>query len=241
MKTDPLPVGLEALPAKWRKQADDAMILSREHDHIGDGGNSHAFRKEARVRREQADELEAVLSAEPRQQERPPLCVCGHDADAHGNDGHGACGEPRCRKGGCKQFTLEATEPCQQEPERCYPTSGRLLSASPIRATEPRPPAAAVDPQQEQEQAMTDTYVEDGLLIILADDAWEVWCGADGENIINAHLIGSNPSRDAAIAGAREELLELADRLGKHLPLTAPTSPRRERCSPPSHALRQPL
>ena len=65
----------------------------------------------------------------------------------------------------------------------------------------------------------TDTYIEDGLLIIFADDAWEVWCGADGENIINAHLIGSNPSREAAGAGAREELLELADRLSKHLPL----------------------
>ena len=110
-------------------------------------------------------------------------------------------------------------------------------AAETLVAERARPPAAAVDPQQEQEQAMTDTYVEDGLLIILADDAWEVWCGADGENIINAHLIGSNPSREAAIAGAREELLELADRLGKHLPLTAPHVPtRRERCSPPSHA-----
>ncbi len=59
---------------------------------------------------------------------------------------------------------------------------------------------------------------EDGLLIIYIDDAWEVWCGADGENIINAHLIGSNPLREAAITEAREELLELADRLSKYLP-----------------------
>ena len=43
LKTNPLPAGFEALPTKWRKQADDAMILSTEHDHISDGGNSHAF------------------------------------------------------------------------------------------------------------------------------------------------------------------------------------------------------
>ena len=56
MKTDPvLPVGLEALLAKWRELAEQSELdgdlccaITREHD---------------------ADELEAVLSAEPRQQE----------------------------------------------------------------------------------------------------------------------------------------------------------------------------
>jgi hypothetical protein len=39
------------------------------------------------------------------------VCVCGHDANAHGNDGTGHCGATReCRAGKCKQFQAAVSE-----------------------------------------------------------------------------------------------------------------------------------
>ena len=43
-------------------------------------------------------------------------------------------------------------------------------------------------------------------LLIIEIDGWEVWCGADGDNIINAHLIGSAPTRAEALAKAEASL-----------------------------------
>lgn len=53
----------------------------------------------------------------------------------------------------------------------------------------------------------------DGLLITDVAGEWEVWCGADGENIINAHLIGRGDTKTAAVADAIAETETLLLRL----------------------------
>lgn len=45
-----------------------------------------------------------------------------------------------------------------------------------------------------------------------ADPQFEVWCGVDGDNIINAHIIGEGATRQEAVQGAvthLESLLEV--------------------------------
>lgn len=46
-------------------------------------------------------------------------------------------------------------------------------------------------------------------------DEVEVWCGVDGDNIINAHIIGLGATRDEAIAAAvahlEQTLVELQE------------------------------
>lgn len=54
---------------------------------------------------------------------------------------------------------------------------------------------------------------EEGLLVTNIDGAWEVWCGADGDNIINAHLVGTGPTRDGAVADAVRHLESIVARL----------------------------
>lgn len=60
--TDPvLPVGLEALPAKWRKEASDLYNNGKGRDQrIKD-----LLQARAEEKADAADELEAVLSTEP--------------------------------------------------------------------------------------------------------------------------------------------------------------------------------
>ena len=48
-----------------------------------------------------------------------------------------------------------------------------------------------------------------GIAIYHQDGEYEVWCGVDGDNIINAHVIGTGETRDAAISEA-VQYLELA-------------------------------
>lgn len=55
--------------------------------------------------------------------------------------------------------------------------------------------------------------VAEGLLITNVSGEWEVWCGADGENIINAHLIGHGDTKAAAVAEAITETVTLLRRL----------------------------
>jgi hypothetical protein len=46
-----------------------------------------------------------------------------------------------------------------------------------------------------------------GLVIYRDDQQYEVWCGVDdGDNIINAHIIGTGPTRDEAVAEAVQHL-----------------------------------
>lgn len=54
---------------------------------------------------------------------------------------------------------------------------------------------------------------EEGLLVTDVDGEWEVWCGADGDNIINAHLIGTGADRDVAVADAVRHLEAIIQRL----------------------------
>lgn len=58
-----------------------------------------------------------------------------------------------------------------------------------------------------------DRLISDGLLITDVAGVWEVWCGADGENIINAHLIGIGDTKAAAVANAIKETETLLTRL----------------------------
>ncbi len=44
--------------------------------------------------------------------------------------------------------------------------------------------------------------MNDTLAIYKVGDIYEVWCGCDGDNIINAHIIGEGTSRDAAVGDA---------------------------------------
>jgi hypothetical protein len=60
---------------------------------------------------------------------------------------------------------------------------------------------------------MTGKLVSEGLLITDVAGQWEVWCGADGENIINAHLIGRGDTKAAAVADAIKETETLLIRL----------------------------
>lgn len=60
---------------------------------------------------------------------------------------------------------------------------------------------------------MSGKLVSEGLLITNVDGEWEVWCGADGENIINAHLIGQGATRELAVADAIRETETLLTRL----------------------------
>lgn len=39
-------------------------------------------------------------------------------------------------------------------------------------------------------------------IVIYRDDEYEVWCGVDGDNTINATVIGTGPTRDVAVADA---------------------------------------
>jgi hypothetical protein len=55
--------------------------------------------------------------------------------------------------------------------------------------------------------------VSEGLLITNVAGEWEVWCGADGENIINAHLIGHGATKAEAVADAIKDTQELLIRL----------------------------
>ena len=43
-------------------------------------------------------------------------------------------------------------------------------------------------------------------IVIYKTDEYEVWCGVDGDNIINAHIIGIGPTRDVAVADAVKHL-----------------------------------
>lgn len=43
-------------------------------------------------------------------------------------------------------------------------------------------------------------------LVIYRDNHYEVWFGVDGDNIINAHVIGTGPTRDTAVADAVQHL-----------------------------------
>ena len=63
---------------------------------------------------------------------------------------------------------------------------------------------------------MSDKVIAEGLLITNVDGQWEVWCGADGENIINAHLIGQGPTKAAAVKDAINETKALLHRLRGH-------------------------
>lgn len=60
---------------------------------------------------------------------------------------------------------------------------------------------------------MSRVLVSDGLLITNVAGDWEVWCGADGENIINAHLIGRGDTKAAAVTDAIAETETLLRRL----------------------------
>lgn len=60
---------------------------------------------------------------------------------------------------------------------------------------------------------ITPRLVSEGLLITDVAGEWEVWCGADGENIINAHLIGRGTTKAAAVADAIAETVTLLRRL----------------------------
>lgn len=62
----------------------------------------------------------------------------------------------------------------------------------------------------------------DGLLIVEVDGEWEVWCGADGDNIINAHLIGLDQTRQAAIENALQELNRLTRAIVAEVERTEP-------------------
>lgn len=55
--------------------------------------------------------------------------------------------------------------------------------------------------------------VAEGLLITDVAGEWEVWCGADGENIINAHLIGCGDTKATAVTDAIRETETLLLRL----------------------------
>lgn len=44
------------------------------------------------------------------------------------------------------------------------------------------------------------------IVIYRDEDGYEVWCGVDGDNIINAHIIGIGPTRDEAVLNAVEDL-----------------------------------
>ena len=55
--------------------------------------------------------------------------------------------------------------------------------------------------------------VSEGLLITDVEGEWEVWCGADGDNIINAHLIGCGETKEAAVNEAINETEILLGRL----------------------------
>lgn len=60
---------------------------------------------------------------------------------------------------------------------------------------------------------MSGRLVSQGLLITDVAGEWEVWCGADGDNIINAHLIGRGDTKAAAVADAIKDTEELLARL----------------------------
>jgi len=60
---------------------------------------------------------------------------------------------------------------------------------------------------------MSGKLVSEGLLITDVDGEWEVWCGADGEDIINAHLIGRGATKAAAVGDAIVETETLLARL----------------------------
>ena len=99
---------LRGLSQQWREMATAASTLAAQYDLAGgdDAGNAHAFRKEARVRREQVDELDAeiaLLADVPPPQlsgldeledglvgifERPDIyeAFAGHCAHTHLND-----------------------------------------------------------------------------------------------------------------------------------------------------------
>ncbi len=48
--------------------------------------------------------------------------------------------------------------------------------------------------------------MNDSIVIYLDSDGYEVWCGVDGDNIINAHIIGCGTTRDDAVRAAVEHL-----------------------------------
>jgi hypothetical protein len=119
MKTDPvLPVGLEALPATWRAKALDLRLM-------------HLY-PQAQLCEMHASELETVLSAEPRQQED----IIGRMSTEafraeHAND---APVHPHDIVRFSQKDMDRATKPLHVEIEKLK-----------REATEPRPPAAAVD------------------------------------------------------------------------------------------------
>lgn len=51
------------------------------------------------------------------------------------------------------------------------------------------------------------------LVIYREDGQYEVWCGVDGDNIINAHIIGVGVTRDLAVAEAVTYLESALDAL----------------------------
>ena len=61
--------------------------------------------------------------------------------------------------------------------------------------------------------------VANGLLITCIAGPWEIWCGADGENIINAHLIGVGPTVGAALTEAIQTTETLLVRLRRQATL----------------------
>ena len=51
------------------------------------------------------------------------------------------------------------------------------------------------------------------LVIYREGQEYEVWCGVDGDNIINAHIIGTGLTRDDAVADAVQYLEAALDAL----------------------------
>lgn len=71
---------LTALVAKWREFAKDADRLATKSDAKNDGANSHAFRKERRVWKSCADELDAALQqAAPARSAWQPIATAPKD------------------------------------------------------------------------------------------------------------------------------------------------------------------
>ena len=171
MKTDPAPpVGLEALRQRLKLYRDNVQCgyterfenaAERFYRQTGfmapgksvpmemrqdEGERTKAWAKFQDAERDQfvADltELEAVLSAEPRQQEPTTLeCPCCGD-DGAVSDAEGCFYDGQSLVCGCPGHVS-----CDSESEP-YISNGDepcLMCAEPLEATEPRPPAAAVD------------------------------------------------------------------------------------------------